>query len=117
MHWESLASCKARHDGEIKTGQKFVSHPVAAPSSGQGWLLSSNHMMGLSLLGWAQVGTSNLATPHTCQALCAWNWGSSHVPVSWRFVAFLTQLWARLCIPGTVRGILEQYVNLVMSRA
>lgn len=75
-------------DGEEKTGQRFVCHPVAAPSSGQGWLLSRLHMMDLSLLGWAQVGISNPAIPRTCRALCGWNCGPSHVSVSWRFVAF-----------------------------
>lgn len=44
---------------------------------------------GPSLHGWAQVGTSDLAIPHTCQALCGCSCGPSHVPMSsWRFVAF-----------------------------
>lgn len=95
IHWKSLASCRGRHDGEEKTGLKQTEKQTEVCFSCWGCTqlrarlaLAQRAHDGPPLLGWAQVGISELVIPHTCQALCGCSCGPSHVPVSWRFVAF-----------------------------
>lgn len=107
---------RGRHNGEKNTGQRFVSHPVAAPSSGQGWFLSSMHMMDLHCL--AGHKWVSLTWPYRAPARpCAAGIVASHVCQCpgglWLFDTAL----GKVVHPRNREGILEHHVNLAMSRA
>lgn len=69
-----------------------------------------------SLLGWAQVGISNLPY-HAPARLCVAGIVASHMCQCGGGLWLFDTALGKVVHPRSVRGILEQHVNLIMSRA